>query len=299
MRSLRSLLSLLVTTSLALAPAVAQARFGKASSSSSSRSSSSSSSSSSYHPVVSTYHSASPAYAPRSGGSYAPYRSYGGGYYYPREHYRRGWWSPHPWYAWGFGYYPVVAGPSTYPEQTQPYAPPITFTLGVTGQAVNPGNAAGGGAAGLQLAFEGEHLGFSADWQSYFLQADDGSGTIDRIHLVDANLTFALVSTEHGRLRLEGGLSSAVAPDIAFFGPDFGISGALGLVGPISIDFSLRGVPYPFRKVDWTAGLAIPLGNFALRGGWRVTYLDDAGYVDGVRHQDTYSGPYLGLALAI
>jgi hypothetical protein len=289
------LLALLAAVAMAL-PTAAEARFGKSggggggSKSSSSHSSSSGSSSSSSSSSSGNYHAAVPVGSRGgSGGGYAPYATY-----------RESWWAPRPWYGWGFGYYPVVAGPAYYPEQTEEASPAdFHLTLGISGQAVNPGQNYTGGAASFQFAMEGEHFGFSSELLSFMLPAEDGSGAVDRISLVDANLTYALVSNAHGRLRLEGGLSSAVAPDIAFFGPDFGVSGALGLLGPVSIDFSLRAVPYPFRKVDWSAGLAVPLGPFALRGGWRVTWLDDAGYVDGVQHVDTYSGPYLGLAIAL
>jgi hypothetical protein len=222
-----------------------------------------------------------------------------------RDAYRYGYgyraWHP-GWYAWGFGYTPVWYGGSevqpTYSgDQGQPA---MVSTLAFQGQAMlDSPSTPGGGALAFFYAVEGPQVGLLLDSNSMFLRADDGSLDTDALHLIDAHVTYALVSSPHGRLRLEAGLDSAIAPDIAFFGPGGGVSGVIGLFGSTSLEGSLRVTAYPFTKVDWSAGLNIGMGTVALRMGWRQTYLDDQGRVDGVSHEDLLYGPYLGLALAL
>ena len=50
--------------------------------------------------------------------------------------------------------------------------------------------------------------------------------------------------------------------------------------------------------MDFSAGLSLGLGPVALRGGVRSTYFSDRGLVDGVTHDQTFFGPYAGLAVA-
>jgi hypothetical protein len=240
--------------------------------------------------------------APSSSGD--GYRS--GGYRHDgyRDGYRYGGYrSWHPgWYAWGFGYTPVWYGPSAaQPDYSGAQGQPaVVSTLEFHGQAMlRSPSTPGGGAIGFMYAVEGPQLGLLLDSNSMFLAADDGSLDTDGLHLLNAHLTYAVVSTPYGRLRLEAGLDSALAPDIAFFGPGGGVSGVIALFGTTSLEGSLRVTPYPFTKVDWNAGLSFGLGTMALRVGWRQTYLDDQGRVDGVSHEDLLYGPYVGLALAI
>jgi len=81
-------------------------------------------------------------------------------------------------------------------------------------------------------------------------------------------------------------------------GPDAGLSAERGLVGPLGIEGSAHVTPWPHRRLDWTAGATLTLGHLGVRGGFRYTWLSDAGLLDGVEHEDTFAGPYLGVALA-
>jgi len=162
----------------------------------------------------------------------------------------------------------------------------------------NGGAMGGGGALGLFLNFEGRRWGFSTHYTGLGLPTEDGLPGTDRIHLMDAHLTFSPVSNPRGRWRLELGVSSASAPDITFVGPSFATSMELCLVGPLDFEVRLQAVPFPHRQLDAQAGLALHFGTFNLRGGWRGLVLDDAGHVDDVRHVDGFSGPYFGLGFA-
>jgi hypothetical protein len=71
------------------------------------------------------------------------------------------------------------------------------------------------------------------------------------------------------------------------------------LVGALDVESRGQLVIVPYHQVDGQAGLALHLGVLTLRGGWRVTMLDDAGHVDGQVHRDYFSGPYAGLGLNI
>lgn len=308
MRSLRSVAVLALVLAFPLA---AQARFGKANSpshgsdsdsdssshsheSSSSHSSSSSSSSHQAVPVgTAPSHSGPSRYeGSRSGGyGYGGYNR--GGYSY---------WHP-GWYAWGFGYTPVWFAPtSPQPDYSGVQGQPAvvsTLEFHAQGLVRSPSAEGGGGAVGFMYGVEGPRFGLLIDTNSYFVSADDGTSQIDTIHLINAHLTWALASSPYGRLRLEGGLDSALAPDISFFGPGMGLSGAVGLFGSTSLEAALRVTPYPFTKVDWNAGLNFGMGTVALKVGWRQTYLNDQGQVDGVSHEDNFFGPYVGLALAL
>jgi hypothetical protein len=150
---------------------------------------------------------------------------------------------------------------------------------------------------GIHAALEGERWGFSASAQNIAVKAKDDPG-VDMIQQVNAHLTYAFVRTEHLRLRLEGGLQSAFAPSARFFGGGGGFSGSLWVAGPLVIEGSAIATVYPFVQVDGRAGLALGFGPVGIRGGWRVQVLDDRGLVDGVIHQDIFSGPYAGLSVA-
>ncbi|MFN7132488.1 MAG: hypothetical protein ACK4N5_10420, partial [Myxococcales bacterium] len=142
-------------------------------------------------------------------------------------------------------------------------------------------------------------FGFNSQFTSIFARAEGGAPGLDHIGLLDAHLTYAILRGEHGRLRLEGGLSSAFAPDIIFVGPDVGTSAAMGIAGPVGAEASLHLTPYPYVQVDGYAGLTLTLGPAGLRAGWRHVYLNDRGLVDGVVNADTFSGPFLGLSLSM
>ncbi|MFP2909534.1 hypothetical protein ACLESD_31720 [Pyxidicoccus sp. 3LFB2] len=170
---------------------------------------------------------------------------------------------------------------------------PLLVRMGVQGDLL--GN---GGAMGLFMAMEGRRLGADMRITGLALPADDGSNDIDRITLLSAHATAALWAGERGRMRVEAGVVSTHAPDIIFVGPSFGAS-VEACIGrsPVDLEARLHATPYPHRQVDMQAGLAVHLGGFNMRGGWRGLYLNDAGHVDGVVHEEGFGGPYLGVGL--
>jgi len=155
-----------------------------------------------------------------------------------------------------------------------------------------------GGAMGVFMAMEGRRMGLDTRITGMTLDADDGSDKVDRITLLSARVTAALWASSRGRMRVEAGLMSAHAPGIIFMGPSFGASveACIG-ASPIDLEARLNATPFPHRQVDAQAGLALHLGTFNLRGGWRALYLNDAGHVDGVEHEEGFGGPYFGLGL--
>jgi hypothetical protein len=171
---------------------------------------------------------------------------------------------------------------------------PVSLTLGLEGLALP--RAEGGGAA-ARLALEGERWGVAFRATGLGLAAEDGSRYTDEISLLEAHLTYALLSRDRLRLRLEAGMHQAGAPDATFVGASVAGSMELCLVGPLDLELRLQVAPFPHRVVDAQAGLAMHLGPFALHGGWRAMVLDDAGLVDNVRHVDALGGPYFGASI--
>ncbi|MFZ5471701.1 MAG: hypothetical protein ACOZIN_19920 [Myxococcota bacterium] len=191
----------------------------------------------------------------------------------------------------------VLLGPSVH--VTEPAAPsepsggaPVRLSL--LGEAMVFGD---GALLGAGLFFEGERVGLSASFSTLGVSADDGSGGVDGIGLLSAHLTYALLAGERGRLRLELGADSAIAPDLVVMGPTLGTSAVLWLGGPLAVEGALMVTPFPYRQVDARVGVGLGFGPLGLRGGYRTLVLDDAGLVDGVAHVDVFGGPYLGLAL--
>ena len=130
------------------------------------------------------------------------------------------------------------------------------------------------------------------------LPTDDGTQGTDSITLMNLHLTYALIATEKARLRIEGGISTAHAPDLTALGPSIALSLDACLVGNLDLELRAQGTPYPYRQLDTQAGLALHLNALVLRGGWRGLYLNDMGWVDDVVHEDAFGGPFLGLGFA-
>jgi hypothetical protein len=180
----------------------------------------------------------------------------------------------------------------------------IKLTLGAEGQAHTSGQAfsgrqgfTGGGSVAVNLRLEGQRFGMNTQFTSIFVKPDDGSVGTDTLRLFNIYATYALVANDRGRLRLEAGLNSAFAPDLSVAGPGVGLSAVLRIAGPLGIEGAVHGTPFPYRELDWNAGVALALGPLGLRGGWRRIWLDDRGLVDGTSHRDAFSGPYVGLAV--
>lgn len=200
-------------------------------------------------------------------------------------------------FVWtGYGYYPYYLAPS--PDggtrQSEVAERPLVLTAGVDVQAFR-----GGGVGGLNLLIEGKRFGFMVDYQGIVVGTDDGSAGVDTIGLLAFDLSWAPVASPHGRLRLEGGVNFANAPDVTFVGPHLGVSGAVGLVGTLNAEAAVRITPLPHAQVDAFGGLALGLGHLGLRAGYKRILLDDRGLLDGERHVDVFSGPYVGLALSL
>ncbi|MCP3140008.1 hypothetical protein [Pyxidicoccus xibeiensis] len=172
------------------------------------------------------------------------------------------------------------------------HAAPLSFRLGAQG-----GPLGGGGAVDLFIGLEGRRFGVDARLTGLGLPTDDGSEGSDTISLVEAHLTWALVSLERVRLRAEAGVSTASAPDIDFVGASMGMSLEACIGGPLDVETRVQATPFPYRQVDASAALALHLGALVLRGGYRGMVLDDAGLVDGVTHVDTFHGPFFGAGL--
>ncbi len=172
---------------------------------------------------------------------------------------------------------------------------PLLVRLGVQG-----GRMADGGALGLSMAMEGRRLGFDTRITGLALPAEDYeySRDTDRITLLGAHVTAALWAGPRGRVRMEAGVSSAHAPSIIFVGPSLGASAEVCIGrSPVDVEARIQATPFPHRQLDAQAGLALHLGAFNMRGGWRGLYLNDAGHVDGVVNEENLGGPYFGLGL--
>ncbi|MHB8878186.1 MAG: hypothetical protein ACYC8T_31205 [Myxococcaceae bacterium] len=276
----RPLLALVVLALFASARP-AHARFGKRSkdNSEAARSSPSQGSTHTATPVVGdptpaqTTAAAAPVYAgPRWSNRHRHHRGWFGGGYIP--------------------YYVVPAPAAQVQTSEEPQARAVRVSASAEAMAFGSG-----ASAGLGLAFEGERAGFTAGFHTILVAADDGSGGLDTIKQLNGRITWALLAGSHGRLRVEAGVDSAFAPELIVVGPSLGASGVLWVAGPFALEGSVSVTPFPFRQVDTRAGLGLGLGPVGLRAGWRALMLDDAGLLDGVAHQDFFSGPYVGVSL--
>jgi hypothetical protein len=179
------------------------------------------------------------------------------------------------------------------PEPVAAPRNPVMVRMGVEGYAMHAGSA-----ATFTLGIEGRRWGVSGVASSLRLAADDGTDTEDRVQLYSAHLTYALLSNELGRLRVEGGAAIARAPDVTFVGPSIALSFERCLFGALDVEGRGQLVPVPHLQVDAQMGLALHLGVLSLRGGWRWLVLDDRGHLDGVRHREDFAGPYAGIGLS-
>ncbi|MBM7116881.1 hypothetical protein [Archangium primigenium] len=170
------------------------------------------------------------------------------------------------------------------------------FQVGYEGQLLP-----GGRASGFHLGVEGESVGAMLRLSALALRPDDGSLGEDRISVVGLHMTWAAFQGRSGRVRLEGGLSIARAPDVTFVGPSLGLSSEYYLLDSLALEGRVHVTPVPYRQLDAAAGAVwYVLGNvIALRGGVRTLVLDDAGAVDGVVHRDVLPGPYVSIGLAL
>ena len=155
-----------------------------------------------------------------------------------------------------------------------------------------------GSAYGLGLGVEGEHWGFLAQWNGFYLDSLSGTGT-DNINFVHLHATYSLLSGSLGRLRLHAGASGAFAPNLNRVGPSIGVSAALGVLGLLGVEGQVSYTPTPFVEFDAFAGASLGWEHLALRGGYHWTYVDDRGLVDGIPHTERYQGPWIGIGIAL
>ncbi len=299
----QALLTLAMLTALIALPA--EARFGKSggghSSSHSSGSSSHSSSSSG-----SSSHAATPVGSGSGSGVHygSGSGSYSGGGYYGGGYYGGGYgWRPHwydgfygaafvPYYGYGWGYPAATTVGSGSAAAQADEGAAMRVTAGAEAQGY-----LGGFTLGVAAALEGDRWGFNFAGQNMSLKKDDGTPGFDNLQAFSAHLTFALLTGQYGRLRLEGGADAVMAPELFVIGPTGGISGVWWVGGPFAIEGSVMYTPWPFTQIDGKAGLALGIGAVGLRAGWRFQLLDDQGRVDGVAHTDLYNGPYVGVSI--
>jgi len=170
---------------------------------------------------------------------------------------------------------------------------PFMFRVGMGGAPMG-----GGSAFDLFLTLEGQRMGLDARGTRLTLPTDDGTPGSDELSAGTLHLTYAMIARERIRLRLEGGLSMATAPDLSVAGPSVALSMEACLVGTLDLELRAQAAAFPYQQVDAQAGLALNLTQLVLRAGWRGLYLNDAGLVDGVVHEDAFSGPYVGLGFS-
>lgn len=249
-------------------------------------------------------------------GHYGPTPYHYAPHYYPPYHYSPFYWS----FGWSFGWYPLYPA---YPAYAYPVAPPPDGAPLAPGQMapVPPQEriytrfslyGAGrhdGYIAGLTFDLDSRLIGFNADIGALAWEPVTGplhSSASDPVTLANAHVTWTFLLQRSVRLRLETGVSMLDLPDSAplfdrpwrgntLFGPDVGVSGHLGLVGPVGLEGHARITPYPQRIIDTFAGLTVHGGPVGVNAGWR--WVDIAG--DGIdAPKMMFRGPQFGLVLA-
>jgi hypothetical protein len=207
------------------------------------------------------------------------------------------WWG----WGWGWGYYPL------YPRPRYGYAPEQVSRFTTRFDLFGGGTLHhGGGAAGLALAAEGERWGMNLVFDGLYR----GPGVVARrgsfldssttyAH-ASAHFTAAVIATDVARLRFElGGALLAwpnAGPDagLTVGGPDLGVSGQVGLVGPLAVEGYARLMPVPVPVSDVLAALAFRFGPLALTAGWRELAVHKS-HVNAARF--SFSGPQVGLGV--
>jgi len=216
-------------------------------------------------------------------------------------------------YRAGYGYYPIYPAAPPPPPPGAVYAPayaapqPPRSAVEFSGTATFLHDTAGWG---LFTAFDGPVVGFDAGYDSLpVLQGNQANqpmyGYSDSVGLGSAHLTFSIVNAPGARVRLEAGGSSLWLPNVgAFagtryagsvaFGPDLGVSGRIGLIGPLGFEGHARWTPTPISVFDGEAAAAVHGGPLSLKVGYRWVEL----YGDGVAApRFGFEGPEVGLGL--
>ncbi len=243
-------------------------------------------------------HPISPAPFPGTRGFRGPYyRSYYYPYYYP-YYAAPFWWG----LGWGWGYYP------SYPQPAYPVAAPpeetrkVVAQLAVTGgptRAYWSGITSNEVMGGVELHVDGPRFGLGAAVDGFSLGSSySGPSSRTTLALGSAHLTIPIASGEVGRLRAELGGTVVSWPDTFSYygasslGPDVGVSGHVGLVGPLGIEGHARYTPFPRYVVDLEGSLALRFGPVAPKIGWRDVSVGGESPQPSLR----FYGPQLGLS---
>ncbi len=257
-----------------------------------------------------------PAPYPRA----VPAPRYGRPYSYaPRPYYYR----PHFWWGsgWGWGWYPVYGYRAPPPPSAPPadgeYAPPpqidpadrIYTRFSVYGAGQSERTHDDGYVGGVSFGLDGRYTGFDIDVNAIGRESVTGplhrSGS-DPIAWGSAHITWSFVSERSVRLRAETGASMLSLPSSSavqgqewrgktIFGPDVGVSGQIGLLGPVGIEGYARLTPFPVRVADTLIAATVHGGPVGLSAGWR--WIDVAG--DGIDAPKLmFRGPQVGLSVA-
>jgi hypothetical protein len=245
-----------------------------------------------------------PGHVPPPGYGYPPPHSH----YYPYAPYAAyvpfvaplwfGW-------GWGWGYYPLYPypPPGAIPAQ-EPQADPnrITTLLSFHGAWQDHG-----GMGGLEFAVDGRRLGFQASIDAISTNTlfyGTGFSTSSAFGWGTTHLTLSLISEAAYRIRLELGGSMLSIPNGGalaglpyagnfVLGPNFGVSGHIGLLGPIGLEGHARYTPWPVQVADTSGALALRAGPLAFTGGWRWIDVSGNGTDAPQLH---FSGPEIGLS---
>ncbi len=240
-----------------------------------------------------------------------PYRPYYPVYpyypYYPYPAFAVGiapfWWG----LGWGWGYYPAYRPYVPYPPEVYVAPPDASPDRTTTLLSLQAAGHTAGGAGMLDIVIEGRHLGFQASIGAVGRNRIHGVATNDSVTLGWGTIhaTWSFLSAPSYRLRLEVGASMLSMPDSGglvgepyagtiAFGPNVGVSGHVGLIGPFGVEGHARLTPTPVPVADTRLAAAFRGGPLALTLGWRA--IDVSGdRKDGP--QLHFSGPELGLAL--
>jgi hypothetical protein len=146
-----------------------------------------------------------------------------------------------------------------------------------------------------QLRLEGMHWGIALEGRHI---AASLNGVVDHLGFFNAFMSYSLYSAERGRVRLEGGVVSAFAPDLIVLSPALGMSLGMALSDHWGIEALARASIRPHVHVEVSAGVSYAIGPVGIRAGYRHLYLNDNGLVDGVPHDDSFGGPYVGVGFA-
>jgi hypothetical protein len=177
----------------------------------------------------------------------------------------------------------------------------------VTTLHVNAAGMADGGAIAVSLAVDGRRLGFEAGVDAIARNPDKGVNPVDgtqTLGLASAHATWSFISERNLRVRLEVGGSMLSFPDAGAFadqpyagsivvGPSVGISGHIGIVGPLGVEGHARLSPSPVLVEDSRYALAFRAGSLAFTYGQRRVRV----YGDGKDAPKlSFGGPEVGLA---